>query len=83
MNDTTNRECVWCKSELADTEVNLCRQCLELGSATGPCIWRLDDQDQGVWESSCGNAFSIVYGSPVQNDMRFCPYCGHPMKEQP
>lgn len=45
------------------------------------CEWRLDDPDQGTWESSCGCAFNIIEGGPEQNDMRFCCYCGDPLKE--
>lgn len=29
-----------------------------------------------MWETSCGNAFTINDGTPAQNDMKYCCYCG-------
>lgn len=44
----------------------------------GPCTWR----DTGpYWATGCGNAFWFEEGGPEENDMRFCPYCGKPLKE--
>lgn len=45
------------------------------------CEWEPTDPDFGTWETSCGHSFFVVEGSPSDNDMRFCCYCGHPLKE--
>jgi hypothetical protein len=38
------------------------------------CKW---DQDyNGTWETSCENAFEIIEGTPDENGMKYCPYCG-------
>ena len=38
------------------------------------CEWREDDD--GYWATSCGEMFALFTGRPVENRMRFCPYCG-------
>ncbi len=40
------------------------------------CTWKLDDEDNGIWESSCGEAWSFVDGGPKENGVRFCQGCG-------
>ncbi len=42
------------------------------------CKWKnLGD----FYETSCDNAFEISSGTPKENGMRFCPYCGEKIKE--
>ncbi len=38
------------------------------------CAWIPDDD--GVWDTSCGNRFEISEGTPAENDMGYCCYCG-------
>ena len=38
------------------------------------CEWKQDKN--GVWETDCGNMFEIIDGTPSDNDLKFCPYCG-------
>lgn len=38
------------------------------------CIW-LEDSD-GNYETSCANFFIIIDGTPEENNMKFCCYCG-------
>ena len=45
------------------------------------CIWTDMDDDYGGWETSCGEAFCLVDGTPRENKMHFCPYCGRKLKE--
>jgi hypothetical protein len=45
------------------------------------CEWRLSDPDEGTWSTSCMCDFAILCGTPKQNDMRFCCYCGDPIRE--
>lgn len=39
------------------------------------CKWRYDDVCE-FWGTSCDNVFTLLEGSPKDNDMKFCPYCG-------
>ena len=43
------------------------------------CAWR-EDED-GAWDTSCGQRFELNEGTPAENDMRFCPYCGKPLEQ--
>lgn len=47
------------------------------------CVWSQDDWDSDVWGTGCGNYFSIIEGTPTENDFRFCCYCGKPVDEAP
>lgn len=38
------------------------------------CAWR-EDED-GTWETDCGQAFVFVDDGPVENGMKYCCYCG-------
>jgi len=40
------------------------------------CTWKYDGS-YDAWETSCGSSFVIYDGTPIENDMRFCPYCGN------
>ena len=46
-----------------------------------PCEWELDNPDFGSWKSSCGEEFIIIEGTPIENGMAFCCYCGKPLLE--
>jgi hypothetical protein len=43
-----------------------------------PCLWGKDED--GVWETSCGNLHEFIEGDPADNYYLFCPYCGKPLK---
>jgi hypothetical protein len=45
-----------------------------------PCRWR-QDADSGSWDTDCGGKFEFIDDGPAENKMRFCPYCGKPLKE--
>jgi hypothetical protein len=38
------------------------------------CEWKQDEN--GVWETECGNLFEIIDGTPNENNLKYCPYCG-------
>ena len=40
------------------------------------CLWSHADDDTDLWETSCGNAASIICGTPEENEFRHCCYCG-------
>ena len=44
------------------------------------CIWTEDDD--GIYLTSCENAFEFMNGSPEDNHMKFCPYCGKLLRQK-
>jgi hypothetical protein len=40
------------------------------------CVWSLADDDASHWETGCGHAFSFNEDGPVENQQKFCGYCG-------
>jgi len=44
------------------------------------CTWKLDDE-YGMYETGCGNAFECIEGDIEENNFKFCPYCGGRIKE--
>jgi hypothetical protein len=43
------------------------------------CNWIEDDD--GVWGTECGNFFDLGDGTPHENGMHWCPYCGLSLQE--
>jgi hypothetical protein len=39
------------------------------------CDWT-ENSDPDYWETSCGEAFIIIEGTPQDNKMKYCPFCG-------
>lgn len=39
------------------------------------CEWKYDDN--GVYFTTCKNAFSFESDGPKENEFAFCPYCGN------
>ena len=49
----------------------------------GVCEWSLEDQHYGeMWNSSCGEGWWFENGTPTQNKMKFCPFCGRELTEK-
>ena len=44
------------------------------------CRWTHDVYD--VWDTACGKTFILNDGTPKQNGMVFCPYCGEAIREE-
>jgi hypothetical protein len=44
------------------------------------CEWEDDDD---CWATSCGQLFVINDGTPSQNGMKYCCYCGGELVEKP
>lgn len=40
-----------------------------------PCEWIQDEWDNS-YGTSCGNKYQIIDGTPEDNGMNFCTYCG-------
>ncbi len=45
------------------------------------CLWKIENADEGVWTTLCGELFVMIDGSPTENEMIFCPYCGRGIQE--
>ncbi len=47
------------------------------------CQWRQADTISmpDTWEADCGAAWTFTDGGPKDNSMKFCPQCGHPLKQ--
>jgi hypothetical protein len=43
------------------------------------CLWTYDE-NHDYYETECEHAFCIIEGTPKDNDMKFCPYCGKEIK---
>lgn len=42
----------------------------------GSCTWSQEDKDSDGWETDCGYNFEVYEGTPAENNMKFCCYCG-------
>lgn len=48
-----------------------------------PEICRWDSTGEGnIFETECGDTFQLFDGTPSENRMNFCPYCGKGLKEE-
>ena len=43
------------------------------------CIWK--DDGEGNYETKCGDIFTLIEGTPSENRMKFCPYCGRTLRD--
>ena len=44
------------------------------------CVW--EEDSDGNWETACGNIFCLNEGTPSENEMRFCCYCGKQLSQK-
>jgi len=42
------------------------------------CVWKQDDQNR--YETACGNLFGLYEGTPNDNYMGYCCYCGEKLE---
>lgn len=48
----------------------------------GPlCRWTHDEFTDS-WDTDCGEKFQFTVGTPRENGMEFCCYCGRPLQEK-
>lgn len=49
------------------------------------CFWWRDasEMDGDAWVSDCGAHWVFIDGTPVDNDMRYCPRCGGELDQLP
>lgn len=46
------------------------------------CDW-WQEGESDWWQTKCGNVFILNEGTPSENSMKFCCFCGKPVKEEP
>jgi len=44
------------------------------------CEWIRDEN--GIYDTACSNMYEITYGTPKDNHMEYCPYCGKRIEEK-
>lgn len=72
---------IWLRWCWRDTAVGIYQ---ELGEYVGQqiCTWTQDKKlEWNLWETECGEAFFLEDGTPTDNKMRYCPFCGSELKE--
>lgn len=82
-------------TELYDTEhaaavnaqchenITALRAALEQQDEPETCTWWQDgDSDSGTYSTSCGHYFSITDGTPEDNKMSHCCYCGKKLAQE-
>ena len=47
------------------------------------CNWNQYDDEYGSYETDCGHGYVINEGSPTENGMKFCPFCGRTLLGHP
>lgn len=52
-----------------------------MSTETNKCEWISDDYEDG-WSTSCGLIFIINDGTPEENHMKFCCYCGKEIEQR-
>ena len=55
-----------------------------MSNKSEPCRWTIpnDTYDGDVYEPECGaDPWEFNDGGPVENKMRFCPFCGRRLKQ--
>ncbi len=45
------------------------------------CTWTYTEF-YDYWDTQCGHAFDIMNGTPKDNKMVYCPYCGKKIKQE-
>lgn len=53
-----------------------CPDC-EVFKGNAGCVWRANED--GAYETVCGNTFEFYADGPEENGFQFCPYCGNPL----
>lgn len=48
----------------------------EIERMTKPFVCEWTPDDNGIYETGCGHSYEITAGTPAENRMRFCCYCG-------
>jgi hypothetical protein len=44
------------------------------------CVWK--ENEDGYYDTSCNNAFVMEEGTPEDNELKYCCYCGKTLKQE-
>lgn len=47
------------------------------------CNWNQEDDDWGSYETDCGQSFNLTDGTPDDNNLKFCCFCGKALVGHP
>lgn len=77
-----------CETSPSDSDVSVTQDVL-MDIKTGQsiekveCSWiQEDDPEICYWKTGCGNSFYFTEGTPTDNHMKFCCYCGKLLKQE-
>jgi hypothetical protein len=45
------------------------------------CGWVRESEDSDTWATGCGEYFTLNEGTPKENKMEFCCFCGNTIEE--
>ena len=84
---STAREMISLRDEvLASTKAELFdawKRIAEIETKPTPCQWKYLGQEDGEWRATCGLSWWFENGGVKDNEIHFCPNCGHPVEEMP
>ena len=46
------------------------------------CVWSQDSEDSDIWLTGCGEAFTFNEGTPEENGVNYCVFCGHQVEQE-
>jgi len=50
--------------------------------ARAACHWLQDGEDGDMWATSCHKYFTLNDGTPTENKMSFCCFCGGRIEDE-
>ncbi len=60
-----------------DTAIEMFLEFIEKIGITATCEWTCNENDWADWwDTECEGAYTISEGTPKENKMLFCPFCG-------
>ena len=64
--------------------IDTCEAAISPPTEPKECEWLNDpaDDSNDMWQTDCGHDFSLNDGTPSDNDMEFCHYCGKKLVER-
>jgi len=55
---------------------------IETMTKSNTCAWKMVDSDYNIWETDCGESFVLEDGTPKENKLRYCCFCGRKLIEE-
>jgi hypothetical protein len=66
-----------------DDTIDALRAALAQQDEPETCTWHQDgDSDSGTYSTSCGHYFNLEDGTPEDNEMSHCCYCGKKLAQE-